>query len=408
MDRLCELIWDVPPEPSVFTRWSQGFTFSDHGKKLTLVQEGGGPCSVLAPVQAFLVKHLLFDRNLELTAITEADISTALLSSFTSIMHSAASGPSIILVSCPTSAPEQPPSYPDHLSKFQTSTVPLNSDLSEYVKQCRGRYGLLSFLYSVVMTRGIDVILTDLGPMMEGSLIHSKFGHSNQSLLNLMLTGAAVPNVFDGTRDLGGIELAGIKERSEVGYLTLLEALRFCQVGENLKCPKFPIWVIGSESHTTLLFSPDAAISAPSPLQNAKAAFDQFDSEGNGFIPTTDLLKVLEHLQMVTDDDYITFMRDRLDPDSSGIILFPAFLEEFFPGVTQEMQERQFQLFHYNGLAQSNNEGRVELRGGVATVYVEYNSLMDAGTAPTSILRVLRTKWPTIEIRWECGVPSID
>ena len=223
-----------------------------------------------------------------------------------------------------------------------------------------------------------------------------------------MLTGAAVPNVFDGARDLGGIELAGIREQSEVGYLTLLEALRFCQVGENLKCPKFPIWVLGSESHTTLLFSTDAAISAHSPLQNAKAAFDQFDLEGNGFIPTTDLPKVLEHLQMVTDDDYISFMRDRLDPDTSGIILFPAFLEEFFPGVTQDMKERQFPLFHYNGLAQSNIEGRVELRGGVATVYVEYNSLMDAGTAPTSILRVLRTKWPTIEIQWESGVPSID
>ena len=63
--RICELIWDVPPDPSVFARWSQGFTFSSHGSKVTLVQDSGGPCSVIAPVQGFLIKNLLFDRSVD-------------------------------------------------------------------------------------------------------------------------------------------------------------------------------------------------------------------------------------------------------------------------------------------------------------------------------------------------------
>jgi len=45
--------------------------------------------------------------------------------------------------------------------------------------------------------------------------------------------------------------------RSSVGYLTHLEALRYCQVGNFLKVPAFPIWVLGSTSHFTVLFSLD-------------------------------------------------------------------------------------------------------------------------------------------------------
>lgn len=35
---------------------------------------------------------------------------------------------------------------------------------------------------------------------------------------------------------------------AQVGFLTLLEALHYCQVGEHLKRPTWPIWVVGSES----------------------------------------------------------------------------------------------------------------------------------------------------------------
>lgn len=40
----------------------------------------------------------------------------------------------------------------------------------------------------------------------------------------------------------------------KLDFLTLLESLSFCKVDQNLKCRKWPIWVVGSESHYTLLF----------------------------------------------------------------------------------------------------------------------------------------------------------
>lgn len=59
-----------------------------------------------------------------------------------------------------------------------------------------------------------------------------QFGHCNQELINLLLTGYAVSNVFDGEMELGdsGMKVKGIKKRSLIGYLTHLEALRYCQV----------------------------------------------------------------------------------------------------------------------------------------------------------------------------------
>lgn len=47
------------------------------------------------------------------------------------------------------------------------------------------------------------------------------------------------------------LELQGIEKQSEVGFMTLLEHLRFCQVGTYLKNPCNPIWVLGSDTHLT-------------------------------------------------------------------------------------------------------------------------------------------------------------
>ena len=69
------------------------------------------------------------------------------------------------------------------------------------------------------------------------------------------------------------LELQGIPQQSSVGFLTILEALRYCEVtpiiimlittfydliikvGSFLKDPLHPVWLIGSETHLTVLFS---------------------------------------------------------------------------------------------------------------------------------------------------------
>lgn len=99
------------------------------------------------------------------------------------------------------------------------------------------RFGILLHLYSVLFTKGIDNVLNEISDTSE-PLIHSAFGYGSQSLINLMLTGRAVQHVFDNDQDIGGLKLKGIDRQSEIGFITLMEQLRFCTVGSFYKNPK--------------------------------------------------------------------------------------------------------------------------------------------------------------------------
>lgn len=58
---------------------------------------------------------------------------------------------------------------------------------------------------------------------MEGCTLIGNHGHCSQEAVNLMLTGEAKSNCFDGDKDLDGFILKGIKNRSEIGFLTIFE-----------------------------------------------------------------------------------------------------------------------------------------------------------------------------------------
>lgn len=64
-----------------------------------------------------------------------------------------------------------------------------------------------------------------------------------------MLTGKAVAHVWDNEQDVGGLKLMGITEQSDVGFITLMETMRYCTVGSFFKNPRHPVWVMGSETH---------------------------------------------------------------------------------------------------------------------------------------------------------------
>jgi hypothetical protein len=84
------------------------------------------------------------------------------------------------------------------------------------------------------MTRVADVSIFQTKGLFSSfdHAVIGSYGHCNQELVNLLLTGRATSNVFDGTKLIGdsGITLKGIAQQSEVGYLTHLESLRYCQV----------------------------------------------------------------------------------------------------------------------------------------------------------------------------------
>lgn len=198
-----------------------------------------------------------------------------------------------------------------------------------------------------------------------------------QEIVNLLLCGQAVPNVFDGHMDLGGgMFLKGISTSVEVGFLTLLESLNYCKVGQNLKRPKWPIWVVGSESHYTVLFSLDTSVQDENELEERETkirrAFDAQDqSGGGGFIG-------VEGFQQVLRETDIRLPREKLDQIcSTGFIVWSEFwqvildLDKSLGGLkdsTGLMGKKVFNLYHFNGIAKSDLNGSQMTSGGEAPV----------------------------------------
>ncbi|KAF5784587.1 putative ubiquitin carboxyl-terminal hydrolase MINDY-3/4 [Helianthus annuus] len=142
-----------------------------------------------------------------------------------------------------------------------TTFTSLSSAMQRLEEIIRSRMGaLLLFLLSALLSRGLDWYETVQADRDDPTqpLVTAPFGHASQEIVNLLLSGMAVANVFDGKMDLGGgMFVKGILTPVEVGFLTLLESLNFCKVGQSLKSPK---WPIGSESHYTVLFALDPRV----------------------------------------------------------------------------------------------------------------------------------------------------
>ncbi|KAA0187209.1 hypothetical protein FBUS_08227 [Fasciolopsis buskii] len=62
-----------------------GFYFSAV-EPTALVQDGGGPCAVLAAVQAVILREVMFTRKLKITELTDADSLELLVSAVLNIV----------------------------------------------------------------------------------------------------------------------------------------------------------------------------------------------------------------------------------------------------------------------------------------------------------------------------------
>jgi hypothetical protein len=132
--------------------------------------------------------------------------------------------------------------------------------------------------------RSFSAISADIGDDF-CSLI-GQFGHCNQELLNLLLLGTAISAVFDGRNDAVGI--TGLTRRSEIGFLSGLEAKGYVAVGRYFKQPRYPIWILGADSHITVCFSLETQINAETVaeemLSTFRSLFKQVDGDNDGYL----------------------------------------------------------------------------------------------------------------------------
>ncbi|XP_065840318.1 probable ubiquitin carboxyl-terminal hydrolase MINDY-4 isoform X2 [Oscarella lobularis] len=268
----------------------QSFVFCDIcNLEYGLVQFKGGPCGLLASLQAYVLKHLLFTEHKP--RFDERERRRALLDAMADILWQCGGGQRACLARVSSSEQRSfvgsvPGRYKsDRLTERLTLMyADTKADVATLLKNNISQFenssgnGAILFLYCVILSRGLENVMLDMDDS-KGRLM-GMHGYCTQEMVNLIITGRASSNVFNGEIDLdtGGSKtslLKGIEKRCDVGFLSLFEHYGSCQVGSFLKSPKYPIWLVCSESHFTVLFSSDVKI-----LDDSKKRFDLFYYDG--------------------------------------------------------------------------------------------------------------------------------
>ncbi|XP_056340996.1 probable ubiquitin carboxyl-terminal hydrolase MINDY-4 isoform X4 [Oenanthe melanoleuca] len=229
----------------------QSFTFNNIPQlKYGIVQKKGGPCGVLAAVQACVLQQLIFadsNRNKDTRCLQPSEaLRTRCLSLALADVLWRAGGHQRALVALPSGRQQFTPT-----GKYKADgileTLILHSatryeDLIVFLQQNIhqfeiGPYGCILLTVSVILSRSINLVRSDFD-VLTTRLIGSH-GYCTQELVNLLLTGKAVSNVFNNVIELdsgnGNITiLKGITSRSDIGLLSLFEHYDVCQI--QLRC----------------------------------------------------------------------------------------------------------------------------------------------------------------------------
>eukprot|EP01038_Epipyxis_sp_PR26KG_P006233 gene6233-8588_t len=308
-------------------RWyEQGFQFC-LDPVFGLKQGNGGPCGILATVQAEILKSLFFTNisnsnsshgsvNQFPSALTQTELDDLLVNALIEILSRATVPTEIPHKSNPIQIVElAPTAHHGFLTRSTSQDLIIHSyhsindarlGVKSHLSQFKSNFGCITFLLSLLLSRGLENILTDMDD--SSNTMIGQFGHCNQDLINLLLVGRATSNVFDRDMPVGdsGLVIKGIYQRASIGYLTHLEALRYCQVGGYLKVPLYPIWVIGSTSHFTVVFSLTESIneisSSEKMFNTLRRCFKAVDKNECGFIPASSLKEALQLINI--DGEY--------------------------------------------------------------------------------------------------------
>ena len=190
----------------------QSFNFRKMGQyTFGISQKRGGPCGILAAVQAYVLKALIFGTELDDTTRAveplvpnDYERNKALAVSLVSILDKC-SPKGTIFVALPSIKP-----HFIGIGRYKSDGVTENLKMHEFrrakealafVQQNIGYFNgegtsaVISFLYSALVTRGLNHVARDMDtpdvPMM------GAHGYCSQEMVNLMLTGKAVSNTFD-------------------------------------------------------------------------------------------------------------------------------------------------------------------------------------------------------------------
>ncbi|KAK5664811.1 hypothetical protein QVD99_008356 [Batrachochytrium dendrobatidis] len=268
---------------------NKGFIFQDKiDLAYGLVQVKGGPCGLLASVQAFVIKHLLHSKDF--SAIKQNRLRPTRLQSNLALAHALADmiwqagqthHRATVVISLPDATLAD--TITDGMEYHTFDTLKATKDfidahIDQFMSSDTRSNGIIQFLFSLILSRSVSAIQQDMDDP-DGKLM-GRHGYCTQDMVNLALNGVATSNVHDGNIDLGNETiLKGIKKQSVIGQLSLFEHYNNIKVGEFMKIPILPIFVICSESHYTTLFSLNPVPKSRQELQSI-ASFELFYYDG--------------------------------------------------------------------------------------------------------------------------------
>lgn len=222
-----------------------------------LEQIKSGPCGVIASVSAHVIDELLYGSarivlKEGLLRPTYDEKKIALSKALAQIIWRARSGSEAIVA---TKIISEDGAENIKLKHFSTDIL-LFESIRMNIRAFMKSGGISLFIYSLLLTRGIETIKSDMD--FPDRLI-GEDSYASQEIVNLILTGHAVTNVFNGNKELNGTNsetliLKGIAQQSRIGFLSLSEYENNDQVGSYLKYPEHPIWVVNGNNHYLTLF----------------------------------------------------------------------------------------------------------------------------------------------------------
>lgn len=366
------LLFGAEPVQEDMARWINQKFVNSEIFPFVLEQAHGGPCGVLAPVQAFRVVYCLNQGVEDIGPLMNPSLMQEAVSwALTHIMDRAATGPRKYL----KLSSETPRSF------IQLENLEI------------GQMSVLDFVVSLVASRGIETVLDDMDD--PSTPLISRFGHCSQELLNLVLIGRATSNVFDGTHDLGdgAMLLRGVTEDVydvQVGLLSELESLRYVTVGSRYKNPTNPVWIIGSPSHYTMLFGFQTCKSdATDRKSEIIRAFNKFALD-DGLALSENLGKILEAAGAPVNDPEASALTNE------GVVLLHDFLEYSKRKGLYMEDPRGSELLDFLFI---NGQVPVQVLRVRVNVGRVSEPEMDSVDGSASLRAILLTRWPNSTIR---------
>eukprot|EP00039_Didymoeca_costata_P020877 m.342730 g.342730 ORF g.342730 m.342730 type:complete len:511 (+) comp21758_c0_seq1:152-1684(+) len=236
----------------------QNFEYtSSEGLEYGLVQKEGGPCGVVAVVQAYVIKHFMEQGELRKPTVKGQEL--ALVNALSDIIWNAGHRTRAIAVLPRSNSLDALSSHEftdlDSLRRFFSNRI--KAYMSATSSSC------IWLVYSAILSRSIKEIKSDMDDPK--SKLMGAHSYCSQELVSLLLTGEANSNVFNGIKELGEgkdvLVLKGVNQQAEIGMLSLFDHYKSMEVGSNMKIPKLPIWVILSQSHYSVLYAENVTAS---------------------------------------------------------------------------------------------------------------------------------------------------